>query len=293
MRIGPYEVSVIETGRFGLDGGAMFGVVPKPLWAKAVAPDERNRIPMAARALLLRGGGRTILVDTGNGAKFPDKLREIYKIDTTGSDLLSSLRAEGVQPADVTDVLLTHLHFDHAGGSSVRDNGRLLPQFPAAAYYVQRDQWDAALGPTERDRASYFPDDFLPLREHGVLHLLDGEGEIFPGIQLKLFHGHTTALQTPLLSDGRTTLLFCADLIPMAPHVQLPWIMAYDLRPLVTLEEKRRILHAATEEGWILVFEHDPQVAAATIRRGDKGFEIREQLRLDVHAGIDPLPGKE
>ena len=239
MKIGPYTLDSIETGRFALDGGAMFGVVPKPLWEKNNLPDERNRITLAARALLLVGGGRTILVDVGNGSKFNEKLSAIYKFDTSSADLLGSLRKLGISSSDVTDVILTHLHFDHAGGSTFRDSGKVRPTFPRARYYVQHTHWEAALHPTERDRASFFDEDYLPLKEHGVLEFTEGEDEILPGIRVRILNGHTTALQCPIVSDGRTTLFYCADLFPLTAHLQLPWIMAYDLRPLVTLEEKR------------------------------------------------------
>src|SRR5512136_1483317 len=181
MTIGSYTLHPVETGRFGLDGGAMFGVVPRPLWEKAAPPDERNRIDMAARALLLQGGGRTILIDTGNGAKWDEKLAGIYRFDTSEHDLAGSLRALGLTSADITDVILTHLHFDHAGGGTERVDGGLQPTFPKALYYVQREQWEAALRPTERDKASFFPEDFLPLQERGVLRFMEGEEEIFPG----------------------------------------------------------------------------------------------------------------
>jgi glyoxylase-like metal-dependent hydrolase (beta-lactamase superfamily II) len=272
MTIGPYTLHPVDTGSFALDGGAMFGVVPKTLWEKSHPPDDRNRITMAARALLLTGNGRTILIDDGNGSKLPEKLAGIYRIDPRPSDLLMSLATLGVSPADVTDVILTHLHFDHAGGSTVRENGVLRPTFPRARYYVQKDHWRAAAQPTERDRASFFPEDYVPLMEHGQLELLDGEGELFPGIRMHLVHGHTTALQCPVISDGRTTLFYCADLMPTVSHVQLPWIMAYDLRPLVTLEEKRTVLGRAAEEGWILFFEHDHATAAGRVRRTDRGI---------------------
>jgi glyoxylase-like metal-dependent hydrolase (beta-lactamase superfamily II) len=271
MHIGNYDVVPIETGHFGLDGGAMFGVVPKPLWEKLHVPDERNRITMAARALLLRDGTRTILIDAGNGTKLPEKLAAIYRIDT-GSDMLcASLAARGVAPEKVSDVILTHLHFDHAGGATRLVDGKLRPTFPNARYHVQRAHWDAALSPTERDRASFFRDDFLPLRDSGVLAFTDGEGELFPGITLRLLHGHTASLQAPLISDGTTTLFFCADLFPLSSHIQLPWIMGYDLRPLVTLEEKRQVLREALEGQWILFFEHDPSVVAGRLSAGEKG----------------------
>jgi glyoxylase-like metal-dependent hydrolase (beta-lactamase superfamily II) len=278
MKIGPYEVHAIETGRFALDGGAMFGVVPRPLWEKTNPPDEKNRITLAARALLLRGNGRVILVDAGNGSKFNEKLKGIYRIDLTSSSLSASLQAHGVSPADVTDVLLTHLHFDHAGGSTTRVNGEVVPTFPRARYHVQREHWETACAPTERDRASFFPEDFMPLHERGVLSFTGGEGEVLPGISVRLVHGHTAALQCPVVSDGTTTLFYCADLVPTASHVPLPWIMAYDLRPLVTLEEKRRLLGEAVDSGWVLFFEHDPVIAAARLSRSEKGIVLGEEV---------------
>src|SRR5262249_3514990 len=263
MTVGDYQLHAIETGRFRLDGGAMFGIVPKPLWSRLTPPDDRNRIELAARALLLVGRGRRILVDNGNGSKFTEKQVDIYRLDTKTSDLTSSLARCGCAPADITDVILTHLHFDHAGGSTVRVDGELRPAFPHARYYVQQANWHQALHPTEKDRGSFMPDDFLPLKEHGVLELLDGEGELFPGISLLIANGHPSGLQLPLISGGTTNVFYCCDLFPTASHLPLPYIMAYDLRPLVTLEEKKKILPRAFEEGWTLFFEHDPAIEAA------------------------------
>jgi len=274
MNIGNYTLHAVETGRFALDGGAMFGVVPRPLWEKANPPDDRNRVAMAARALLLRGNGKRILIDTGNGGKWDDKLRSIYRIDESQHDIIRSLGTLGLKVGDITDVVLTHLHFDHAGGATVSNDNVLRPTFPNATYHVQREQWEAALKPTERDRASFMPDDFLPLERRGVLKFIEGEGEVLPGLRVKVFHGHTSALQCPIVSDGTTTLFYCADLIPMTAHVALPWIMGYDLRPLVTLEEKRVILSQAVEQGWVLFFEHDPVVSAATVKRSDRGYLV-------------------
>ncbi len=280
MKIGDYELHAIETGSMGLDGGAMFGVVPRVLWQRSNPPDEKNRIAMVARALLLVGNGRRVLIDTGNGAKYDEKFASIYKLDSGQTNLISSLQAHGLTPSDITDVLLTHLHFDHAGGATSRVGNRVEPTFPHATYYVQRAHWEAATHPTERDRASFVADDFMPLRAAGVLTFLEGEQEFLPGIQTRIVHGHTTALQCPLISDGETTLLYCADLVPMASHVQLPWIMGYDLRPLVTLEEKRLALTTAAKQEWVLFFEHDPAVAAARIRCDEKGFSIASEIRV-------------
>ena len=281
MQIGQYEIHALVAGRFALDGGAMFGVVPRPLWERTNPPDARNRVAMAARALLVIGNGRKILVDTGNGSKFPPKLAEIYRIDTPPGIMEHELSRFGLFPSDITDVVLTHLHFDHAGGSTVMTDHGPRPAFPQARYYVQRDHWKSAQHPTERDRASFFPDDYLPLERDGVLEFLDGEGEIFPGISLRLFHGHTRALQCPLIRGDAKAVLFCADLIPMAAHVQLPWIMGYDLRPLETLEEKRAILQSAADEEWVLFLEHDPAIDGVTVKHGAKGIERASEIRLE------------
>jgi len=272
MNIGQYTVDVVETGRFSLDGGAMFGVVPKPLWSRANPADERNRIRLAARGLLLRDGKKTILVDNGNGSKFSDKQKDIYALDTSSSSLDVSLASLGVKHADVTDVLLTHLHFDHAGGSTVVLNGKIVPAFPNARYHVQKAHWEQAMNPTPKDRGSFMPDDFLPLKAEGVLEFTDGEGEVFPGVRLLLTNGHTTAQQLPLISDKNTTVLFCCDLFPTTSHIPLPYIMAYDLRPLTTLADKEKILRRAALEKWILFFEHDPGTVACTVRTGERGI---------------------
>lgn len=281
MKIGKYEIQPVETGRFALDGGAMFGVVPKPLWSRTNPSDERNRIDLAARGLLLRDGERTILVDNGNGTKFTDKQKDIYRLDASGSDLLSSLAKLNCEAGDVTDVLLTHLHFDHAGGSTIVDGKKIIPTFPNARYHVQKAHWDQAQNPTPKDRGSFMPDDFLPLRKEGVLDFVDGEGEIFPGVRVLVMNGHTTAQQLPLISDGDNTLLFCCDLIPTVSHIPLPYIMAYDLRPMTTLEEKRRILGSAEREGWILFLEHDPGVAACRVKQGERGIVYDSPVRID------------
>ena len=280
MKIGQYDIYPIETCRFGLDGGAMFGIVPKPLWSKINPPDERNRIELASRAMLIVGNGRKILVDNGNGSKFTDKQVDIYKLDVSRYELKKSLEHRGVKPADITDVILTHLHFDHAGGSTYRDGAEVKPTFPNATYYVQRAHWEQAQNPSEKDRGSFMPDDFMPLDRHGVLTFTEGEGEILPGIQVLVVNGHTTAQQLPKISDGKTTVLFCCDLLPTTSHIPLPYIMAYDFRPLVTLEEKKRVLGRAYEEQWTLFFEHDPSVAAGTVA-SEKGFRFDRAVSLE------------
>jgi len=280
MQIGPYQLQSVETGRFRLDGGAMFGVVPWVFWSRTNRPDERQRIELAARCLLIRGNGKTILVDVGNGTKWPDKLRDIYGLDNRQSELLSSLQALGVRRDDVTDVILTHLHFDHAGGSTLRVDGKLELTFPRARYYIQRAHWDHAQHPNEKDRASFITEDYALLMDRKVLEFIDGETQLFPGIDLIVCNGHTTAQQLPKISGDGSTMLFCCDLIPTASHIPFPYIMAYDLRPLTTLEEKKRILSLAHERSWILFLEHDPAVEALRLQRTEKGFSPKEILRL-------------
>jgi glyoxylase-like metal-dependent hydrolase (beta-lactamase superfamily II) len=274
MIIGPYEIHPIETGRFALDGGAMFGIVPWVFWSKTNPPDERRRIDLAARCLLIKGNEKVILVDDGNGTKFTEKLKDIYKLDLSGSDLLSSLSKHGVKKEDVTDVILTHLHFDHAGGSTVRENGALVPAFPNAKYYVQEEHWELSQNPTEKDRGSFMKDDYTPLLDHGVLEFVEGELELFPGIELVVCNGHTAAQQLPKITDGKSTLLFCCDLIPTVSHLPLPYVMAYDVRPLTTIEEKKKVLGQAYEEKWTLFLEHDPGIESITVKASDKGFVV-------------------
>jgi glyoxylase-like metal-dependent hydrolase (beta-lactamase superfamily II) len=280
MKIGPYTIHSVETGFFSLDGGAMFGVVPWVFWSKTNPPDARQRIRLAARCWLIQGKGKTILVDDGNGTKWSDKLRDIYRLDTSAADLLGSLRKLGVSREDVTDVILTHLHFDHAGGSTLIENGKLVPTFPKARYYVQKNHWELSQNPTEKDRASFMNDDFIPLMDRKVLELVDGEFEIFPGIEVLVCNGHTSAQQLPKITDERTTMLFCCDLVPTVSHVPYPYIMAYDVRPLVSLEEKKRILPLACEEHWIMFLEHDPTTEAITLKKTDKGFAVDQKLSL-------------
>jgi len=284
LAIAGYELHTLDSGRFGLDGGAMFGIVPKPLWHRVAPADDRNRIDLATRLLLLRGHGRTILVDTGIGDKFADKERDIYKVDPRAGEvdraLDGALAERGVARADVTDVLLTHLHFDHAGGATRRAGDALVPGFPNATYHVQERNLAWARDPSDRDRASYLRPDFDPLAEAGVLETLDGGGEPFPGVHVEPVDGHTFGQQLVRIEGEGRTLLFCGDLVPTAAHVSIPWVMAYDLQPLVTVREKHDFFRRALEGEWILVLEHDPEVEAIRLGEGRRGVEVAERLEL-------------
>jgi glyoxylase-like metal-dependent hydrolase (beta-lactamase superfamily II) len=272
MKHGPFTIDPVMTGDFRLDGGAMFGVVPRTLWSRGNPPDEHNRIAMTMRALLVRTAERTILVDTGVGNKNPDKFAQIFALDFGQYTLESSLAAHGVAPEDVTDVILTHLHFDHVGGAVRRDDGRLALAFPNAVHYVQRRQWEWALAPSDRDKASYLPDNYLPLRDAEKLALLDGDTELFPGIALHVVDGHTFGQQLVRVTHEGRSVLYCADLVPMSAHIPAPYIMGYDLQPVVTLNEKKRLLDDAAANGDVLVFEHDPGVEAAVVTKDERGY---------------------
>lgn len=273
-RIGPYSLHTVETGRFGLDGGAMFGVVPKPLWNRRIPADDRNRIPLAMRCLLLEDGDRLILIDNGIGDKFDDKFSNIYDVSFSGSRLDRSLADLGFGLDDVTDVVITHLHFDHCGGSTVRRPDGLAVAFPNARFHVQLKHWAAANAPNEREKASFLRENIEPLAESGQLSFLDGDEEIFPGVSAITVDGHTDHMQLVKITDEETTLVFAADLIPTRFHLAPAWTMAYDIRPLVSMEEKSRFLQRAVDKGWHLFFEHDPEVEVASVAVGERGPEV-------------------
>ncbi len=279
MKFGEYECFSVETGSFVLDGGAMFGIVPKALWERKIPADESNRIPMKARSLLIKGKGKNILVDTGLGNKLPEKQKKIYGIDNDSTNIEISLSKYGLTCNDITDVILTHLHFDHCGGSTFFKDNKAIPTFPEATYYVQKDQWDAAVNPSLRDTASYMREDFIPLEDYGILKLLEGPKELFKGIVIIVTKGHTSGQQHPLVKGEKRSLFFCADLIPTSAHLPVPWHMAYDNEPLTLLKEKEILLGRALKENWILFFEHDPDIAAVSIKEGKKGIMIDKTIR--------------
>ncbi|PWT85066.1 MAG: methylmalonyl-CoA epimerase [Blastocatellia bacterium] len=266
--VGDLELISLSDGFFALDGGAMFGVVPKSLWAPKAPPDERNRIALAMRPLIVRGR-RTLIVDAGVGDKEDARFSDIYGLDRA-RHLDHALADAGLSAEDVDIVLATHLHFDHAGGFTRRDaNGRLQPRFPRAQYIVRRGEWEDATHPTVRNRASYLADNYLPLADSGVLQLVDDDQTIMPGVKVRRTGGHTMHHQMVVIESNGRTAVFVADLIPTTAHVPDPWIMGYDLYPMDTLAAKQSFVKQAIEREWLIFFEHDPSIAAGYIREQD------------------------
>lgn len=273
--VGDFVCWSLDAGRQRLDGGAMFGVVPKPLWEKRIAPDDRNRIPLALRCLLVEHPDGLVLVDTGVGNKDDAKFHDIYGIENAGEPgptaLEDAIRETGHGPAEVRWVLNTHLHFDHAGGNTTRrPDGSLGLAFPEATYVVQKGEMEFASSPNERVRASYLAANYAPVVEAGRILLVVDEVGVLPGIQLLPTPGHTPHHQSILVESGGEALLYLGDIVPTAAHLPAPWIMGYDLEPLVTLETKKWLLKRAAEAGWQLFFEHDPVVA-----RGRVGVDLK------------------
>ncbi|HEV2388791.1 MAG TPA: MBL fold metallo-hydrolase [Candidatus Acidoferrales bacterium] len=274
MRLGAIEMELVTDGRFGLDGGAMFGVVPRALWEKKAPPDARNRIPMAMNCLLLRAAGKVVLVETGAGDKWDARHRDIYGFQERDR-LLEQLARRGVRPEDVDFVVNTHLHFDHCGWNTRRAGADLVPTFPNATYVVQRGELDHARRPNERDRASYLPENFEPIDRAGQWRLIEGDAELLPGIDLVVMPGHTADMQCVRVAAGGGCgpVMLLADLVPTRAHLAYAWIMSFDLYPMVTLENKKKWLPRLAGEGALCVFAHDPDVPVARLRVRDGKIE--------------------
>ena len=273
-QLGELELITLSDGFFHLDGGAMFGVVPRTLWEKRLPPDDRNRIPMAMRPLIVRGE-RTLLIDAGCGDKMDGRSADIYGLDRA-YHLDHSLADAGLSADDVDLVLASHLHFDHVGGFTARlDDGRIVPRFPRARYIAHRQEWDDATHPHERNRASYLQENFVPLAEAGVLDLVGDEAEVMRGVRLRRSGGHTAHHQVIVIESQDETAVFTADMYPTSIHVPDPWLMSYDLYPMETLAFKRAFAREAIERQYLIFFEHDPSLAAGRIResRGKRSVE--------------------
>jgi glyoxylase-like metal-dependent hydrolase (beta-lactamase superfamily II) len=273
--LGHLHVDLVRTGRFRLDGGAMFGVVPRVLWERVSPPDEKNRIELAMNGLLIRDGKRTVLVETGMGDRWSPKEKEIYAL-RSDPGLAAALERLQVRAESVDAVILTHLHFDHAGGATrLEASGEAVPAFPNATYFVQKSEWSFARNLNERTRASYRKDDFEPLERAGVLKLVEGEAEIFPGVSLIPLPGHTPGLQGVLIRGGGRSLLYPSDMVPTAAHLPYPYIMGFDVLPLTTLATRKEILPRVAAEGWIIVLGHETDIPVGTL------IEEKGRFRLE------------
>ena len=272
MLLGDWQFRAFHDGRFKLDGGAMFGVVPKVMWERQHPADEHNRIDLDLRCLLVDHGDRRILVDTGMGDRWDEKKVGVFGLQRRPNQLVAELAEAGITTDSITDVVLTHLHFDHAGGTLRRDGEDLAPVFGKARHWVQKRHWEWAVNPSERDRASFRADDFRLLESAGMLELVDGNGEIMPGVRVSTVNGHTPGQQMVEFHTGQGVVVFCADLLPFRSQLHVPWIMGFDLNPLLTVTEKKQFLTRAAEEGYVLVFEHDLENEASTVVFEDGKF---------------------
>lgn len=275
------KVYSINTGHFKLDGGAMFGVVPKSIWNRVNPADDNNMCSWAMRCLLIEDGKRLILVDNGMGNKQDEKFLSYYYLH--GQDSLEkSLNQHGFTTADVTDMVLTHLHFDHCGGSINynADRTKLEPAFKNATYYCNAKHWEWAMHPNAREKASFLKENIMPIQESGQLKFIDEHSQLISGLSFIEVNGHTEAMMLPVITQGNKTIAFMADLIPSIGHIPLPYVMGYDMRPLETLKEKEQLLNKACDNNWFLFFEHDPLVECVTLEKTEKGVRKKEQLLL-------------
>jgi len=280
MKIAEYELFSILTSHFRLDGGAMFGIIPKTLWNKKMPSDELNRIQMVTRSLLLVSENKRILIDTGNGDKWQEKFKKIYEIDTKLTGLDSSLAETGFTSEDITDVICTHLHFDHIGGNTKIEDGKIVPSFPNAKYWMSQVNWDVANSPGEKDQGSFMQDDWAVLAENDMINFVNDTSQILPNINIRISNGHTPGMMLPIISDTENILIYGADLVPTIAHIPLPWVMAYDVEPTVTIQEKKNLYRDAINNDTILFFEHDPDTVACTIQYDGKQYSSKDIIKI-------------
>ncbi len=273
MIFGNFELYTAWDGYFKLDGGAMFGVVPKTLWTKKDPADEYNRILMSLNPLVIKTDREIFLVDTGIGDKWDEKNLNILGLDRTNS-LTASLKQLSISKQDITGVIQTHLHFDHAGGSTENDDGKLRPSFPNARYYIQQGEWNFAMEPNERTRASYLKENYVPLRENKQVEFLHGDEKITRGISVRITGGHTPDHQLIIIESEGKTACYLGDLIPTSSHLKIPYIMGYDTHPMETLKIKKEILDRALKENWLLIFPHSPRMKAGYLLETEKGVKL-------------------
>jgi len=276
------QLHTINTGYFKLDGGAMFGVVPKSMWNKLNPADDNNMCTWAMRSLLIEDGNKLILVDTGIGNKQDDKFFGHYYLHGDDS-LQSSLAKKGFSVDDITDVILTHLHFDHCGGSIIREGEKLIPAFKNATYWSNQQHWNTATMPNDREKASFLKENILPIQESGQLKFIDVQTQEFSAeIKIRQVFGHTEAMMLPQINYKGKQIVFMADLLPSAAHIPVPFVMAYDMFPLTTLNEKKSFLTEAVENDYVLFFQHDPKVECCNLQVTEKGIRAKDYFNLDV-----------
>lgn len=281
MKIAGYQLHTLELGSFGLDGGAMFGIVPRVLWQRENPPDEKNRIDMRTRCLLLvdQANQRRILIDCGIGDKDSQKFKDMYKVAPYA--LETELQKIGLKNEDITDIIATHFHFDHMGGLTKFDSeGKLTSRFPQAKIWCQKRNWEHAWNPNEKDRASYLQDNFSIYQGDSRLNLLNGPEEIYKGITVEISEGHTVGMQIPKIADNSLSLQYTADIIPMSAHVRVAWVMGYDCFPVTSIQEKKKILARADAQETILFFEHCPYMHGARVKFNGKDYEVKEKILL-------------
>ena len=280
MKIGKYDLYSVETSEFGLDGGAMFGIIPKPVWEKKVSADELNRVNMVTRSLLLVSDEKKILIDTGNGTKWEEKYKKIYDINTDQYNIEKSLGKYGFSSEQITDVICTHMHFDHIGGNTKIKSGEVVPTFPNAKYWISEENWKLANHPSQKDAGSFIEHDWKVLAENQMIEIIDGREPFIEGIETFVTHGHTPGLLHPIVSDGSNKLFYGADIFPMVAHIPIPWVMAYDVQPVVTMEEKQKLLQKMEREDWILFFEHDPHIQACSVHKDGKHYKLNKRIQI-------------
>jgi glyoxylase-like metal-dependent hydrolase (beta-lactamase superfamily II) len=273
--IGDFELTIFSDGKYLLDGGAFFGVVPKVMWAKKVNVDDKNRVLTGLNSLLVRTGDRNILIETGIGNKLSERMIRFYG---QPAELLDNMSAGGVSPDDIDIVINTHLHFDHCGWNTIRANDRIIPTFPKAKYYVQEGEWQHACRPFERDRISYISDNYDPLINTGQMELLRGDCEIVPGISVRVFRGHTAYMQAVIIESRGRKACYISDLIPTRAHIDLTWGMSFDLFPVDTIESKKKYYAESIPEKWLTVFTHDPELPWAYVERDTEGKLLAQTL---------------
>ena len=275
LTLGNFELSVFSDGTYPLDGGAFFGVIPKVMWSRKVAADERNYVTTGLNSLFIRTGSHNVLVETGMGNKLSERMIKFYG---QPAKLLDNLAAAGISPEDVDIVINSHLHFDHCGWNTVRDSGKIVPTFPRAKYYAPEGEWQYARRPSERDAISYLPENYDPLVESGQMTLLKGDEEIVPGISVKTFPGHTAHMQAVLVRSRDQTACYISDLIPTTAHIDITWGMGFDLYPLETIESKKQYYAQAVPEKWLTVFTHDANKPWAYVDRDETGKMVAKEV---------------